>query len=232
MRSTFTAIAFFVALPAFAANDDVKFESDKLSFPVNIKGKLDRDQSDICIPHGTTLRGMSDLTQQGLKVRLANVFGNPIDCTNPSANKTIPAGEQITISEADVKNARPSRYGLTFGGLVVPFKYHLNGDKEFRPGSTVAPYIGYRFDKNTIGASLKLVGFLGGAGVSVEQTVDGQSKTQTLAGLSYGLSLIAIVKGDFQIGLVVGADKVSKSANYANNGRTWVAVGVGFNFTE
>lgn len=114
----------------------------------------------------------------------------------------------------------------------MPFKYYVSGDKEFKSGGTIAPYLGYRFDQNYLGVGVKLVGFLGGAGVPVEQEVDGEKKTQTLAGLSYGLGVIGTIKGDFQLGLILGADKVSKSAKYNNNGKLWVAVGVGFSFAN
>lgn len=216
--------------PAFAANDETKYQGDKLSFPVNVRGTIDNAaKTPVCIPLSVSLRGLSDLAEDGLKVRLSNVFGKPIDC---DSTQPIPGNVAIVLAKATVLGSAPSRYGLTYGGLVVPFKYHLNGDKEFRSGGTIAPYLGYRFDKNYLGVGVKLVGFLGGAGVPVEQTVDGVKKTQTLAGLSYGLGVIGTVKGDFQLGFIVGADRVSTSANYANNGKWWTAMAVGFSFGE
>jgi hypothetical protein len=32
------------------------------------------------------------------------------------------------------------------------------------------------------------------------------------------------------MGLVIGADRVSKSARYADNGKMWLAVSLGFDF--
>lgn len=219
-----------VSTTALGANDEKKYQGDRISFPVNVRGKLDtKGTPDVCIPFSTSLRGLSDLTGEGLKVRLANTFGAPIDCDSKSP---IPGDVAITLDETTVNSSAPSRYGLTYGGLVVPFKYHLNGEKEFRAGGTVAPYLGYRFDRNYLGVGMKVVGFLGGAGVPVEQTVEGVKKTQTLAGLSYGLGLIGTIKGDFQLGVIVGADRVSKSANYVNNGKWWAALGIGFAFAD
>jgi hypothetical protein len=222
----------------WAANDEVNYLGDKLSFTVNVRGKVDTkgdgNTTDVCIPASTSLRGLSKLDTAangtGLQVRLANVFGTVKDCDDD--RKTVPGNTVINLSADEVKRSKPTRYGLTYGGLVVPFKYHLTGEKEFRPGGTVAPYLGYRFDRNYLGFSFKLVGFLGGAGVTVDQEVDGEKKSQTLAGISYGLGLIGTVKEEFQMGIVVGADRVSKSANYAQNGKTWIALSLGFAFNE
>jgi hypothetical protein len=77
-----------------------------------------------------------------------------------------------------------------------------------------------------------VVGFLGGAGVSVEQNIDSEKKMQTLAGVSYGLGVIGSIKNEFQLGVIVGADRVSNNANYGNNGKWWIALGIGFSFSE
>ncbi len=228
------------ALPALAAdNDDFNFQGDKLSFPVNITGKVKGSDKDVCIPAATPLRGMGlkppnadKDNYEGVWVRLGNVFGAPKDCTDPDGKALVPDNTAILIAKADFEATRPGRYGLTYGGLVVPFKYHVNGSKEFRGGSTVAPYLGYRFDSNSGGYGAKLVGFIGASTVAVAQNVDGEERTQSLAGFSYGVAVIGQIKGDFQMGLAAGVDRVSKSANYVDNGKWWVAVSLGFNFAQ
>jgi len=40
------------------------------------------------------------------------------------------------------------------------------------------------------------------------------------------------VKGAFQMGVVVGADRVNKNAGYEDNGKTWLAVELGFAFSN
>ena len=225
--------------PALAAgNDDTNFLGDKLSFPVDVNGKLKGTGAVVCIPAATPLRGMGqkvpDATGDsvGTWVRLANVFGEPKDCSDPDGKRLVPPSTAILIEKAEFDATRPGRYGLTYGGLMVPFKYHVNGSKEFRGGSTVAPYLGYRFDANSGGYGAKLVGFLGASTVAVPQNIDGEDRTQTLAGFSYGLAIIGQVKGDFQLGLAAGVDRVSKSAKYADNGKWWLAVSLGFDFAQ
>ena len=216
---------------AFAAtNDETKYQGDKLSFPVNVHGKYKDNNNEICIPAKTPLRGLSDLTKDdGLTVRLDKVYGSYKDCNDDKTEiKNIP----IQLTEEVVTKNGPNRYGITYGGLVVPFKYHPSGSKEFKGGSTVAPYLGYRFDRNDWGLGLKLVGFLGGSIVSIEQDVNGETKTQNLAGFSYGVGIIGTIKGEFQMGVVFGVDQVSESANYKDNGKVWIAVGIGFSFSE
>lgn len=237
---TAAAVAATLAAPALAAeNDDFNFQGDKLSFPVNVRGTVKGTNTTVCIPATTPLRGMglnppssTPENYTGVWVRLANVFGEPKDCGDPNGAKAVPANVAILIAKEEFSTTRPNRYGLTYGGLVVPFKYHINGSKEFKGGSTVAPYLGYRFDANSAGYGAKLVGFLGASTVAVAQNVGGVEQTQSLAGFSYGVGLIGQIKGDFQMGLVIGADKVSKSANYADNGKWWLAVSLGFNFGQ
>lgn len=219
---------------AAAQNDEKNYIGDRLSFPFNVSGKyLNEDGTeggDVCIPAKTTLRGMGKEDGKGLVVQLANVFGKPVDCKDEKT--TVDGKRPILISKTVMDRMTPSRYGLTYGALVVPFKYQLNGDKEFKGGSSVAPYLGYRFDPNYLGVGVKLIGFLGGGTISVEQTVDGTRKTQNLAGVSYGIGLIGQVKNDFQLGVVLGYDRVSKSAGYPDNGKPWLAISIGMSFSE
>lgn len=236
--AAFAAVSAALAGPAQAAeNDDFNFQGDKLSFPVNITGKINGQGDDLCLPAKTPLRAMGtepeSATKQNLThvwVRLANVFGEVQDCA--AAGTKIPPNTAIKIERRHFQATRPNRYGLTYGGLVVPFKYHVNGSKEFKGGSTVAPFLGYRFDANSLGYGAKLVGFLGASTVAVAQNVDGVEKTQSLSGFSYGLGIIGEIKGDFQMGLVAGVDRVSKSANYGDNGRWWLAISLGFTFGQ
>lgn len=240
--SVTSAVALMAVAPTWAAgNGELDYRGDALTFAVKVKGEIVTETSkrEFCIPAKTDLRGMSKLDGKGsLKVlvpRGVGPFGNPPDTKQCDTGAPLPNDELITLTEITKDNILDhggSRYGLTYGGLVVPFKYHLDGAKEFAAGGTVAPYLGYRFDKNSWGVGVKAVMFLGAAGVAVDQVVDGEKKSQTLAGLSYGLGVLGSVKGNFQFGLVMGADRVSKSANYAHNGKWWTSLAMGFDFAE
>jgi hypothetical protein len=129
-----------------------------------------------------------------------------------------------------MKSLEPARYGLTYGALVVPYKYFYSGSKDFISQTSIGPYFGYR--SSTLGFETKLIGFFGATTASVTQNVNGQNATQSLAGFSYGIGLIGEIKQSFQLGIVIGVDKVSDSVAYPNSGQPWVAVSLGFEFNR
>lgn len=140
-------------------------------------------------------------------------------------------GDIVTIKDAMLTGVMPDRYGLTYGTLLVPYKYQLGGDKSFASKASVGGYLGFRQDRSGwSGLALQYVGFIGAATVPVSQTIDGQSQVQQISGVSYGLGILGTVKSEFQMGLVIGADRVSKNANYVNNGKPWIALSLGFAF--
>ncbi|MGA2782616.1 MAG: hypothetical protein ABSF13_11975 [Smithella sp.] len=216
-------LVFFSQITDAQVNDDKNYEGDRISFPIKVTVKADKDY---CIPAESTLLGMGVLDDnRGLDVKIKK---GTTEC-----DKTIVPDNVVgTIDSATMKKNH-SRFGLTYGTLVVPFKYHLYGSKEFNGDSTVGPYLGYRFDKNTWwGIDLKLVGFAGASAIKVNQTVNGNATTQTLAGFSYGGGLISEIKHEFQMGLIFGWDQVSDSAKYEDNGKLWVAFGLGYSFSS
>lgn len=226
-------------------NADDDFFGDRISFPVNIRGQLydtkkppnERLGEAVCIPAGTALRVANNSVgteeKKGRVVYLSAFRDRLPQCDQaPNTAEKYLAKEKIFLAEEEFTGVGHDRFGYTYGGLVVPFKYHVTGSKEFRAGSAIGPYVGYRFDRNTIGLGMKAIAFAALSTVAVEQTVDGETKTQSLSGFSYGLGLIGQVKGDFQMGLVIGWDRVSKSANYADNNKAWVAITAGFDFLK
>ena len=66
------------------------------------------------------------------------------DCAQVGELPTVFKDEQYSISRAILDDFGYERRGLSFGALVVPFKYYLGGDKRISASTTVAPYIGYR----------------------------------------------------------------------------------------
>jgi hypothetical protein len=145
---------------------------------------------------------------------------------------TLSRSVDLRVSEDTIDRSPPNRYGLTYGLLAVPFKYHLTGAKEFTGAATVGPYFGYRTLSSSNGYGISYVGFLGYSNISVMQTVNGQSASQNLASISYGVGAIATVKGNFQLGGVVGFDHVSKDSNYAYNDKPWLAIELGYSFLQ
>jgi hypothetical protein len=230
-----SAVAPILGNAQGTTNDEDNYLGDKLSFPVNVN--LDITNPDgstsrtLCVPAGTTLRGLGKRTDdKGLKVRVANVFGEAVDCSDNTT--PLPKNIALTVPPTVLNEFTPDRYGLTYGVLVVPYKYHFSGSKDFKGNSTVGPFLGYRFDRNTVGVGIKAVGFVGGSAIEVTRTNNNQTKTETLAGFSYGVGLLGEIKNEFQLGVVFGADRVSKGSDYEDNGKLWGAVALGFSFAN
>lgn len=180
---------------------------------------------------------------------------NPAAAGEPSAatskplveKKTHPRGNHLVAScpgweplETDVvytvidgaKSTRlPDRFGFTYGALVVPYKYHFEGSKSFKGNGTIGPFVGWRRARNNIGVAVKYIAFMGASVIEVDrEDEEGNSKKESLAGFSYGAGVIGVLKNEFQMGLVFGADKVSKDSDYEDDGKLWGAVAIGFSF--
>ncbi|HEY0893324.1 MAG TPA: hypothetical protein VGE32_09730 [Cellvibrio sp.] len=217
------------------SSDKNIYKGDRLSFHVDLKakavntldGKLLVD--DVCVPAGTTLRVISDFTDGSVIALPNNKFGDVTDCINKN---TSIENNPILVTKMQINTFYPNRYGFTFGALMVPYKYHYSGSKDFSGGATLSPYFGYRFDKNILGVEIKPILFAGMTKVDVTQNVNGESTTQSLAGFSYGGGFLGEIKDSFQVGVVVGKDRVNDSSSYSDNGKTWVSLAIGFSFSN
>jgi len=213
--------------------DKIKFQYSKFVSKVDMTSEPKRTSA-ACLPAFSTLRGIGTLkidgdTQPGFIV--TNVVTD--ETGRCEASKVVKQGDIVTVSQVDIDGTPPDRYGLTFGALLVPYKYHVAGSKSFTGNTSVGGYLGWRQDRSgMIGLALQYVVFLGGASVPVTQTSNGESTTQDMSGVSYGVGIIGTVKGAFQMGVVVGADRVSKNAGYEDNGKTWLAVELGYAFSN
>lgn len=203
---------------------------------------------DVCAPINTDLEGKGSVSIDKVVHRLFVVDRVPSATYTSSCNRDkdgklitsegtnlpmVKEGDTVAITDDSLEAVPALREGLAYGTLLVPFKYQLRGDKSFASRASLGGYLGYRNDRTAIsGISLQFVGFVGATSISVTQSVNGTSATQELTGLTYGLGVLGEAKRSFQIGLVVGADRVSKSSQYVNNGKLWVAVSLGFAFAQ
>ncbi len=120
--------------------------------------------------------------------------------------------------------------GFSYGVLLVPYKYYTDS-KNFGGAVTVAPFAGYRIDWSNIGLEATLVGF---AGPTSLQGKDQSGDSTNLFGLSFGGGLLFEIKNDFNLGFVLGADKVSKSdrPKFEDDSDLWLAISLGFDFSN
>ena len=185
-----------------------------------------------CVPAFTTLRGIGTL-------KVGGDTWPAFIVTNVNSKPGCPAGisvkddDVVVVKQEDIIGTPPDRYGLTYGALLVPYKYHLTGSKSFTSSASVGGYAGFRQDKTgLIGVALQYIVFLGASSIPVAQTSNGQSTTQNMAGVSYGVGILGTIKEKFNMGVVFGADRVNSNAGYENNGKPWIAVEIGYAFSN
>jgi hypothetical protein len=196
----------------------------------------DKPVTNGCAPAFTTFKGIGRL-KIGSEEHPAFVvsFVAPDEggrCAK-AAGTLVKVNDVVVVRRAAMVGTPPDRYGLTYGTLLVPYKMQLQGDRGLSGKASLGGYLGFRQDRSGItGLALQYVVFAGASSISVAQNVDGVPITQDLTGLSYGVAILGTVKDSFQLGVVVGADRVNRSANYANNNKPWIALSLGFDFSN
>lgn len=217
------------AVTQVIGSDASNYIGDRIRFAVKvIVTQKSAPGTTVCIPPLTRMSviGKVDSSSE-LIVKLANG-------TKSCSDGPIDTDEAYLVSVMTLAQGGLARTGSTFGALVVPFKYHMTGNKDFTGSSTLGAYLGYRFETaNAIGYTITPVIFMGASTISVPATTaDGQTNEQNLSGFAYGLGLIGTFKGSFQAGVVVGWDRVSKTSGYQYNGKPWIAAEIGFSFLQ
>ncbi|WP_370307295.1 hypothetical protein [Sinimarinibacterium flocculans] len=127
----------------------------------------------------------------------------------------------------DIASSDAYKTGVTFGALVVPFKYYIGDDAKFSASSTVAPYLGFTFG-NRWGMNMS---FLLSAGLGLTPINDSQGETETKPALStaMGLLLTSQKNSRWSSGIVVGKDFVSDADRDRDpvSDDAWISVFVG-----
>lgn len=156
--------------------------------------------------------------------------------------KSLPEGQRhsmSTIKTQDVIDSGALRRGITWGTLVVPFKYYL-GQKDLAASTTVAPYIGRRSE--FLGGTTS---FIVGAGIGLvpgsSLDASGAAQSEQLTSFSYAVGVTFETRKPngssgrgFQSGLVIGQDRVSRAdrAKFQYQGKTWLSFQIGYDFTD
>lgn len=220
--------------------DRVKFQYARSVSKVDMT-KEDKPVTHACAPAFTTLRGIGTLSvvkEDGTKitapafvVTLVGPVGNNDVCGKDVVK--VKLEDVVVIAQSDIDSMPPDRYGLTFGTLIVPFKYHLGGSESFTGSASVGGYLGYRQEKSGFwGLDVQYVAFMGASNVPVSKTTNGTTTTENMFGVSYGIGILGTVKDSFHMGIILGADRVNSSADYIDNGKPWIAVELGYSFSN
>ncbi len=228
-------VKYVTNAPSSAQN----FVGDSVKFNVPILGKqvvLGANTGKVvCLGAGSKLRGIgvASIKEAGADPKEHAVF--EIDSLQAAAKPQCgdidlaQPGLAIAIDPDTLSNTPPNRHGWTYGTLIVPYKYQFGGDRSVSGGATLGGYMGYRTSLS--GSSVAFITFAGPTKVDVAQMKDGKASTESLAGLSYGVGLLGTIKDGFKAGVVLGTDRVAKSAGYPNNGKPWISLSLGYDFT-
>lgn len=125
------------------------------------------------------------------------------------------------------------RSGWVYGALLVPYKYHFD-DKSFSSATTIGPYLGYRM--GGLGVETAFIGSFGLSSLSVANP-SGSGDTSTIQGFSAAIGLIGGVRKNsnpMRFGVMLGKDWAGSNSavRYKHEGKAWVAVQIGFSFSE
>ena len=135
-----------------------------------------------------------------------------------------------TIAKEELNKYDFKRSGVTFGGLVIPFKFRLGGDKAVTSSSTIAPYLGFTSRYlQFFGLSLDPVITAGVAMVPVANPATGTPESKSAFSYGAGFVLTSSKNEQFHAGLIIGKDVLSTSdrAKDPNVNKAWISFYVG-----
>ena len=215
--------------------DDNKYDGDHLRFKTIVRGfddsyasadaDKDKDKKNKCAPPDSQLEVKAERQDKKLLVRF-RVVPHESDYKKDNDESRTMLKALADCAEKDRVNTYTSyvvdknlltgssvfrRAGVVFGGLVVPFKLRLGGDRGVASSSTVAPFIGYRLPYDFWGMTFQPI-FAAGLGlVPVSDPSTGKTDTKTAFSFSFGVISASSKNDKFLSGFVVGRDVLSKS---------------------
>lgn len=231
-----SAVAQAPASPASYASDDNRLDGDHLHLRTNAHGFVpvgaDGEKAEKCALVESKLSVRSEASDGTLIVRFYDLPKNP----DPKALADCPAAKQVntftsyTIKKATLVGYDFRRTGVAFGGLVVPFKFRLGGDKGITASSTIAPYVGFRmafFQGFGLTFTPLVSGGLGLVPVTDQST--NQTETRSALSVATGFMMTSSKNDRFNAGIVIGRDFLSNAdrARDPNVDKAWLSFYLG-----
>ena len=150
--------------------------------------------------------------------------------------------EEFKIPAAELAKHDYIRRGLSYGSLVVPFKYQTH-DHSLQQGVTIGGYLGVQLPFGLDGLesnydfTFTLLIFAGGSWATLSQTqTNGSTQTTTnnQLGISYGVGTLFTINNSYQLGVIVGWDRLGSNASPPSpyEGKAWVSFAIGWNFAQ
>lgn len=149
------------------------------------------------------------------------------------------AGAEVkTIKASDMVESGAARRGWVFGVVTVPFKYYREGGSQ-TGNLSVGPYVGWRYARNGSGFTLAASAALSAIQGEVRDASDKIIDRPQLVGYTGAVGVLWDIwkrpgARPFQLGLMVGQDRVARSnvTKFKQHGETWYAVQIGYQFTD
>jgi hypothetical protein len=152
--------------------------------------------------------------------------------------------QPVAIPASTLNRHGAIRRGFVYGVLTAPYKYYP-GDKSFQAGLPIGPYLGWRLGESGVGGTF-VTAFTLGAVKANTTKADPADATKTvvtgqtdLMALSTAIGVVFDItrnpnKSGFKAGILFGKDYVNQAENinYPQNRRRWVAIQIGFDFTD
>ncbi len=228
------------------AADGGRFDGDQLTTrtditgfrEVNEKGEVDTKADgngnagkSKCAPSGAKIAiNREDGNNLYLRFRdVPRVAGTALPTTGCTSANVVNKYTQYTIEKATLLNYDVRRSGVTFGALVVPFKFRLGNSKEFASSSTVAPYIGFKSDLN-FGLSFTPILSAGIGMVPIADAANNTTTTKAAFSTAVGLVLTSSKNDSFNAGLLFGKDFLNKADRAADPSvsKPWISFYIGY----
>lgn len=220
----------------FAESGD-NLAGDTIRFMVNIYG-IDPYQGSVpkqrCALSGSKARVSAD-DGENLWFRFTNVGGKSLfDGAGEHADATCPKDQRVTLgiqykkAKAEILSYDHRLVGWAFGGMVVPFKYYLGGDKKILSSATLAPYLGVKVPFFW-GTTITPIASAGLALVPIDNQ-DGSNETNPALSTSLGLLLTSSKSRSFSSGILVGRDFMGKEDRGTEDTVTkpWFSIYLGY----
>ncbi len=216
------------------AADGGRFDGDQLTTRTDITGFQDAASAgaaDRCAPSGSKIAvNRDDGTSLYLRFRdVPSVAAAASSNTGCTTANVVNKFTQYKIARDTLLSYDVRRSGVTFGALVVPFKFRLGNSKEFASSSTVAPYIGFKSDVN-FGLSFTPILSAGIGMVPVADAANNTTTTKAAFSTAVGLVLTSSKSDSFNAGLLFGKDFLNKTDRAADPtvSKPWISFYIGY----
>lgn len=219
-------------------SDEDRLDGDHLTLRVNaynFKAYDDVLHVSKCAPKGSVIVVTKDGVGENVSLRFHSVsnekdfFPESVALTACPEEKRVNDVTLYSIKKVDLLVYDFRRSGVTFGGLVVPFKYYIGGDKKISPSSSVAPYIGFR-GPAPFGLTFTPIISAGLGLVPVSNPGTDKTETKTALTAAAGFVLSSSKNQSFNAGLVIGKDYLSRDdrASDPTVSKAWFSVYLGY----